>query len=283
MTQSPLDEFNQMNEDKRPPNEEPVHSIHRIFVFASNVVFRNFSTVIPFVLICLFINLSAEAYFKSILLSLNVDINDLMFLLQNGGGTIVDQINDVSLKLISVNLITAAFTAMIYTNVAAYIAVGESRKGHNNFQRISSFIVLNFLILSLLIILKYLIVSIGFTLFIIPGLMAFLYLLFANFVFIFERKSILECMAKSAELMDGVKVNFLTFISYAFFVFVPVWILNAISGGSMHLVSYVISEIPAQFSITKFIIASISVILREFIWLTYATGVCLLYLKRSKD
>jgi len=90
-------------------------------------------------------------------------------------------------------------------------------------------------------------------------------------------------MTKSMELMNGVKMNFVTFISYAVLVFLPVWILNGISGGSMYLTSFFIEGDNTVFSMMNLILASISVVLREFIWLGYATGVCLLYLKRCKD
>jgi len=285
MSQSPLDEFNQLSEDKKLPNEEPVHSIHRIFTFAVTLVKRNVSVVLPFILFCMVLNMAAEGYFKSSFASLNIQSQDILdLMLGSASPDLVEKMNTLAAQLLFVNLAVSTIVALIYSNLAAYIASGNANKGVGDFSRVVGFIMTNTIALAVIVALKWLLMGIGLSLLIIPGVMVYLYLLFTNFIFIFERKSVWECFVKSMELMDGVKMNFITFISYAALVFIPVWLLNATSGGSIYLVSFFIEgDAMAVFSIKNIILASISVVLREFIWLVYTTGVCLLYLKRCKD
>jgi len=172
MSQSPLDEFNQRDEEVNTPNEEPVHSIHRIFVFAATLVKRNALVVLPFMLIALIINISVEGYLKSVLLGMNIKVEDLIGLLQRGAGSdVAEKMNDLATQFILINLVSSTLVTLIYTNCAAYIASGNAGKGDGNFSRILGFMIMNFVSLTIIVIVRYFVIGLGITLFLIPGIM----------------------------------------------------------------------------------------------------------------
>lgn len=259
-------------EKKAHGNEESLSSIHNIFVYASSLVLKNTTLTLAFIIIGIgfaFTYIYAFADFTKLMQYL--DLYDPTVL-----ETHVEEIFDSFARAFVIASLFQLIAGMVGVCFASHICSRNVDDAILPVDLANIFALLFSVLLSLFfgVFIKYLLITVG-MLIIVPGIIFMLQMTFVQYIIIFERKGIMHAFSQSSKMMYGAKGNFLTFISYAFFAFTPVWLLDLYTGG----ISSIFQQDAMPFM--KIVLALVSEGIRQYIWLVYSTGVCLLYLKRS--
>jgi len=251
---------------------EDLASITHIFQISINAVLKSLPLLIPFFLM----NLLATGYvaFKT---RVSIDLPEFMEVYgtqnQEYINNIADQVSDILILSIGSTFVLFFLSTLIYSSIA------HSRNADST-QKMT--VLYNMFItrgapLFLAMLLKSIIIAIGMFLFIIPGVMAWLALMFVEYIVIFEKKGFIEACVRSNEMMKGVKSNFLTFVSMASLAIVPVLIFKVFYNFEIESSSVIMGGAIDH----KLFIAGLVESAKYGLYGIYFVGTCLLYFKRK--
>jgi hypothetical protein len=252
--------------------EESVSSLSRIFQISLSVILGNLG-ILPYLILIVVLNGILISYN-----SLNFDferfINEAA---NNNQAYILDFAKHLG-TVYMINLIASVLFLLLHNTFYVAVVV-KSKDGFAD--KVTMFFSIFFrkgLHLLIAIILKSVVILVGTLMFVIPGIIFWLGMLFIEYIIIFEDKGFFESWNKSSELMAGVKSNFITFMSIASIAIIPVIILKIFYNFDMQ-----VAQLAKVFAINLDLIISILVeMCQHLLYGAYFIGTCLLYIKRTK-
>lgn len=251
--------------------EESITALTRVFTMATGIVFSSIGIVLIYLLFVVAANGVVVSY-----TGLNFDFQEFIIRASNNDQAYVLELARKIGEIFIINL-TASLFFLIFDNSFYSAVISES---HNSFieklLKFFSILMRRGFHLLIAVTLKTIILLIGFLLFVIPGVIFWLGMLFIEYIIIFENKGFFEAWSKSNELMTGVKANFLTFISIAGVVLLPIALLKTFYNFDLEIVKYYRDHVINS----TLIISTLVEMSKFFIYGIYFAATCLLYFKR---
>ena len=265
-------EFEKLNHRPKVP-EEDISSLTDIYAIACKLLFRSVAVVLPYLLALCFhaglIYYSSSANFNSESFWVAVANNDIAY---------IQAITQSVLTIFAVNLMFVMVTTL--TDNIFYAGIAGNSKGTNigKFRTIFQIFLTKFFPILFVVIFKSILIMIGLMMFIVPGVMIWTSMLLIEYVIIFENKGFIDSWKRSNELMEGCKGNFITFLSIASLLIIPIYLAKVFYNFD--------TESTALFeggSISLALIISLVIeILNYALYGAYYCGTCLLYMKRTR-
>ncbi len=265
-------EFEKLSKKPRVP-EETLSSLTDIYTIACSVLLKSPIIVIFFLFIISMMS-GFSAYhtklnFNQELFWLAVAENDLVY---------IQQASQPIIMIFLLNL-TLAILVTILNNIV-YSGVSGKSKGTEleKIGFIGSLIARKFIIIALVVIAKSFLITAGMLLFLIPGIILWMSMLLIEYVIIFENKGFIESWKRSNELMAGCKGNFITFISIASLLIIPIYIIKVFFNFDADFSSFMGGDTVGL----RILVSLIVEMAVNFLYGAYFCGTCLLYMKRTQ-
>ena len=267
-------DFAELEQIKQPPKipVESVSEMMRVYSISASILLKSLFLVIPFCLVMsvitvvVFNNTGFEIdYVKYWEAYANQDNAYILNVAYSMGSSILTY----SLFLI--------FWLVMYNTV--FSAVAGEYKGTivEKFTSVISVIIRKSIPVTIAVILKVAFIMMG-SIFLIPGIMFWLSMLFIEQIMIFEDKSFFAAWKRSNELMAGCKVNFTTFMTIASFALIPVLIFQSLYSFQDSFTAF-LNAWTLNFD---FLLALGIELAKGFMYSIYFCGTCLLYMKRTQ-
>jgi hypothetical protein len=264
-------ELGQIKQSLKIP-EESVSEMIRIYSISTSILLKSLLLVIPFCLVMSIIN-------AAILKNTEFEIDYARFWEAYANQDHVYILNVAHSMQASAftNSLFLIFWIVMYNLVTSAIA-GES-KGTivEKFTSVISVIIRKSIPVTIAVLLKIVFIMMG-SIFLIPGIMFWLSMLFIEQIMIFEDKGFFAAWKRSNELMTGCKVNFTTFMTIASFALLPVLVSQFFYSFQDSFTIFLNSW---TLNLDSLVALGIE-LAKGFIYSIYFCGTCLLYMKRTQ-
>ena len=267
-------DFAELEQLKQPPKipGESVSEMIRIYSISTNILLRSLLLVIPF---CLIMSIVTAVVFKNT----GFEIDYIKYweaYASQDNAYILSVAHSMEASILTYSIYLTLWLVM-YNLVLSAVA-GESKGAViEKFTSIITVVIRKSIPVTIAVILKVAFIMVG-SIFLIPGIMFWLSMLFIEQVMIFEDKGFFAAWKRSSQLMTGCKSNFTTFVTIASFALIPVLVLQSLYSFQDGFTAF----LNAWDLNLDFLLALSIELAKGFMYSIYFCGTCLLYMKRTQ-
>lgn len=265
-------EFEKLSKKPRVP-EETLSSLTDIYTIACSVLLKSPMIVIFFLFI-----ISMTHGFSAYYTKLNFNQELFWLAVAENNLAYIQQVFQSIITIFLLNLALVIFVTILSNIVYSGVAGKSKSTELEKIGLIGSLVFRKFIIIASVVIIKSFLITVGMLLFLIPGIVIWMSMLLIEYVIIFENKGFIESWKRSNELMVGCKGNFITFVSIASLLIIPIYIVKVFFNFEADFSSFMGGN-----SVGSRILVSLLVeMAANFLYGAYFCGTCLLYMKRTQ-